>query len=51
MSEVLRNDKDVVMAAVMAAVRQDGEAFQFASEELQNDKEYVLALVSKNVCL
>lgn len=38
------NDKKIVMAAV----QQDGRAFQYASDDLKNDKDVVLAAVSEN---
>jgi len=40
----LRNDKDVVLAAV----KQDGRALEYASPELRNDKDVVLAAVTES---
>jgi len=43
-SDDIRNDKDVVMAAVS----KDGSALEFASDDLKNDKEVVMAAVSND---
>jgi predicted methyltransferase len=43
-SEELRNDKDIVLAAVKV----EGFALQFASETLRNDKDVVLAAVKEH---
>jgi hypothetical protein len=43
-SEVLRGDREVVMAAV----QQNGDALAYASEELKGDREVVMAAVQQN---
>lgn len=45
--EELRNDKDVVMAAIS----EQGYAFISASEELKNDKDVVMAAISQKGCV
>jgi hypothetical protein len=42
---VLKNDKEVVLEAV----EQDGNALEFASEELKNDKEVVLTAIAQDM--
>jgi len=42
----LKGDKEVVVAAL----KQDGRALQFASEELKGDREVVVAAVKQNGC-
>lgn len=47
-SERLRNDKDVIMAAVQYS---SGKAIQYASCRLRNDKEVVLATIRANAIM
>ena len=43
-SEALRNDKEVVLAAV----KQNGYALHFASEKLKNNKDFVLDCIKQH---
>ena len=45
-SEAIRGDKK----AVLAAVKQESCALEYASAALQNDREVVLAAVNRNSC-